>query len=161
MPDETPSDFPLRGGVLPWGCKDLLDVIKMAESEQGRTAAEGMWEKIAKAMREAQEMAKAMKDVPTGILEEMAKAALEELEKSQSAKIKKTVPPAAVPRVIEIGTEITVRELAERMCLPPHTIILVLISMKVFVANADKVISFEVAAEVGRRTGFEVKREGG
>ncbi len=63
-------------------------------------------------------------------------------------------------KIIHIkATTIAVKELAERMGLKPFKIISDLITLKVFVANAEKSIDIEVAEKICEKHGFRLERE--
>ncbi len=80
-------------------------------------------------------------------------------------------PPAAEPvqgfeineageKIIHIkATTVPVKELAERMGLKPFKIISDLITLKVFVANAEKSIDIEIAEKICEKHGFRLERE--
>jgi translation initiation factor IF-2 len=62
-------------------------------------------------------------------------------------------------KIIHLKPPIIVKELAEKMGLKPFKIIKDLITLKVFVANADKAIDIEVAEKVCEQHGFKLERE--
>lgn len=62
-------------------------------------------------------------------------------------------------KIIHLKPPIIVKELAEKMGLRPFKVIADLISLKVFVANADKAIDIEVAEKVCEKHGFHLERE--
>ena len=79
-------------------------------------------------------------------------------------------PPAVEPvqefelneagqKIIHLKPPIIVKELAEKMGLKPFKIISDLITLKVFVANAEKPIDIEVAEKVCEKHGFQLERE--
>ena len=80
-------------------------------------------------------------------------------------------PPVAEPvqgfeineageKIIHIkATTVPVKELAERMGLKPFKIISDLITLKVFVANAEKSIDIEIAEKICEKHGFRLERE--
>lgn len=152
MPDLNPSDFAPRGGLLQLGCKDLLDVIKKAEGAD-------VWRDYQASLEQAREVQKAMLQVPKEILGEMAQTIQEEFEKAK-AEGDLGLRAVTMPGVIEMGEEITIQELARRTRIKVFRIFAILIQMKIFMANADKQISFDVVEELGRRLGFEVKSVG-
>lgn len=131
MMPELPSDFPLRGGLLPEGCKDLLDVIRQKEREG--------------------------KETTSAIVAELLEALKKEVAQGKMAM--GTLANLPVPgSVIEIGPEITVMDLAAKVGRKPFQIMAVLITMQVFVTNMTKTIEFEVAEKIARQFGFEVRR---
>ena len=63
-------------------------------------------------------------------------------------------------KIIHIkATTVPVKELAERMGLKPFKIISDLITLKVFVANAEKSIDIEIAEKICEKHGFRLERE--
>ena len=62
-------------------------------------------------------------------------------------------------KVIHLKPPIIVKELAEKMGLKPFKVISDLITLKVFVANAEKPIDIEVAEKVCEKHGFRLERE--
>ncbi len=62
-------------------------------------------------------------------------------------------------KIIHLKPPIIVKELAEKMGLKTFKIISDLITLKVFVANADKAIDLEVAEKVCEKHGFKLERE--
>jgi translation initiation factor IF-2 len=57
------------------------------------------------------------------------------------------------------ATTVAVKELAEKMGLKPFKIISDLITLKVFVANAEKSIDIEIAEKICEKHGFRLERE--
>ncbi|TDU64524.1 hypothetical protein EI77_03974 [Prosthecobacter fusiformis] len=64
----------------------------------------------------------------------------------------------AKPKTIEIADEITVKKLAALLGCPPHMVIETLVTLKVFVPNADTRLLFDVAAQVAHLHGVQVRR---
>lgn len=62
-------------------------------------------------------------------------------------------------KIIHLKPPIIVKDLAERMGLRPFKIIADLITLKVFVPNAEKAIDIEVAEKVCEKHGFRLERE--
>jgi translation initiation factor IF-2 len=62
-------------------------------------------------------------------------------------------------KIIHLKPPFIVKELAEKMGLRPFKIIADLITLKVFVPNADKAIDIEVAEKVCEKHGFRLERE--
>ncbi|MDZ4288298.1 MAG: hypothetical protein U0984_10080 [Prosthecobacter sp.] len=98
-------------------------------------------------------------DAITGILpwplESLKKeAALGEIEKSIEAD------PPAPGTVIEIGPQITLRELAELVGRQWYEIIPTLIVLDTVVDGPDHVLSFELAGRIASGYGYEVWRVG-
>ncbi len=62
-------------------------------------------------------------------------------------------------KIIHLKPPIIVKDLAEKMGLKPFKIISDLITLKVFVANAEKPIEIEVAEKVCEKHGFRLERE--
>lgn len=62
-------------------------------------------------------------------------------------------------KIIHLKPPIIVKDLAEKMGLRPFKIIADLITLKVFVPNAEKAIDIEVAEKVCEKHGFRLERE--
>lgn len=62
-------------------------------------------------------------------------------------------------KIIHLKPPIIVKDLAEKMGLRPFKVIADLITLKVFVANADKAIELDVAEKVCEKHGFKLERE--
>ena len=62
-------------------------------------------------------------------------------------------------KIIHLKPPIIVKDLAEKMGLKPIKIISDLITLKVFVANAEKAIEIDVAEKVCEKHGFKLERE--
>lgn len=58
---------------------------------------------------------------------------------------------------VEIGPQITIQQLAEKLSWRPQWIIIMLIPRKIFAVNADHVLGFDLAAEIARQHGYTVK----
>jgi translation initiation factor IF-2 len=84
----------------------------------------------------------------------------------QPAPVAKVEEPAvefevneAGEKIIHLKPPIIVKDLAEKMGLRPFKIIADLITLKVFVPNAEKAIDIEVAEKVCEKHGFRLERE--
>lgn len=62
-------------------------------------------------------------------------------------------------KIIQLKPPIIVKELADKMGLRPFKIIADLITLKVFVPNAEKAIDIEVAEKICEKHGFRLERE--
>ncbi len=127
--------------LLPEGCKDLYDVIRMQE----RDAA---IEKERAAIRSSaleKYASKEMED-PMSTLAQLAEA----FEKHLGA------PAKELPQCIAIPIPVTVGELAGLLFMQPFKIISLLIKLKIF-ASKDSEISYETASKICAFFGVAVK----
>lgn len=79
--------------------------------------------------------------------------------KAEEAPVSEFEVNEAGDKIIHLKPPIIVKELAEKMGLKPFKVISDLITLKVFVANAEKAIDIEVAEKVCEKHGFKLERD--
>lgn len=121
--------------LLPEGCKDLNDAIRLQEE-------------AAKAKRQPDQR-------PTKL-----HSASEEVTGDLMAKAPMGGPSQELPHSIALSDTVRVKDLAEKLCLKPYKIISALLKWKVF-ASADTDLGFDIASVVCAGFGVNVTRSGG
>lgn len=151
--DLPPSECEKPRYLLPEGCKDLNDVIRLKERaaaiQKQRTAIFDALEKYA-STDALEKYASMATEHSTSILAQLSGA----LEKHFSA------PSNELPLCITIPDPVSVGDLAGMLHLKPYQLISLLIKYKIFV-NPQAEITFEIASKICTCLGVEVKKADG
>jgi translation initiation factor IF-2 len=127
------NDYMKRGYLLPKGCKDLYDVLKLKEKQQH------------------------LEQSPIPKLPNLFAQAT--TGHAQILKPSKPVPLPPVKGEIMVPAETTVRQLAALLGQKPYLIIADLMQIGVF-ASVEALLGFETISMIARKYGFIAKKAG-
>jgi hypothetical protein len=130
-------DYSKRDYLLPKGCKDLIDVIRLEQRKEEVWLVKKLKFGVGKGA------------LWTGEFKAMSK-------ENMLGELPGVPPP--ITAEIQVAEPVTVRKLAELLGQKPFAIIADLMLLGVF-ATLNQVVSFEAISKVARKYGYAAKKE--
>lgn len=154
------NEFMKRGYLLPDGCKDLMDVLKLKEQKHSLPALPFIATKgwSTPLVVPSPEMLKKLAKAQEGLQALALKQSSEALKKWDALKAFKTAAEKVpIKGVLTIPKKTSLFELAIMLGQKPFLIVAELMKLGFFLSSKDGV-SFETASLVARKYGYLAKR---